>query len=176
MGGMRHRWTSGELRFIRDNAGAVPPEQMAAELGVSLDALFSCAKRMRRDGAPLDLRCWRSELERCELCGNMCATCDAGGTCRACRLRERARALRAEIAALQGITPGEVPEIERTRTHPKPPKPARIEGRAYQVAMSRDRLAREREAIRIREAQADVKALQKRKERAVKVFSKSYDK
>lgn len=96
-------WTTAEERFVRDNAGALPAEEMADALGRSYRAVVVHAARMRaggRLGAYLAVRreeAYVSDLVECVECHRPRSSVDADGVCRVCRAEQRREERRAEM-------------------------------------------------------------------------------
>lgn len=173
-GARRNDWNTDEVRFLLDNAGAIPQREICRRLRRSAKSVESMAYRLRKRGHAIDLRCYQPNTITCPSCGRRSATAKETGICRPCTLRRRLAATEGQIAELMQRLPPEVRAIyEETEAEkgsrtfdPMPRTPAYVEPptryRRLRDEEAHDRAMEEWEARRV---QRELKAAQKRKER-----------
>lgn len=171
-GARRRDWTTDEVRQLVDMAGRVPRREICRELRRSRKAVECEARRLRKSGVPVDLRCFRSALEICPSCGRRSALLGSEGICEACRRTQQLARIEAEVSNLLAALPESeralYAETEAERETGAEPMPAMLPTRGvsrYRAAANEDRNDRAMEQWRVRRLRRLVKAAQKRKER-----------
>lgn len=173
-GSAKRPWTAREVRFLLDNAGAMPQRDICRNLKRSAKAVERMASRLRMQGYEIDLRYYEPQTMTCPACGRRSATARETGICRPCTLRRRLAATEGAISDLMRRLPADARAIyEETEAEkgsrvydpmPKPPAysnpPTRYQRRKDEEA--HDRAMEQWEARRIHR---ELKAAQKRKER-----------
>lgn len=179
-GARRRDWTTDEVRRLVDMAGRVPRREICRELRRSRKAVEHKAAELRGRGVPVDLRCFRSELETCPSCGRRSALLGKEGICEACRRVEQLARIEAETSGLlAGLPPEERETYERTeaaRETGSEPMPELLPTRGlsrYRCAANEDANDRAMEQWRVRRLRRLVKAAQKRKERIARKVEKN---
>lgn len=173
-GARTREWTSGEVRYLLDNAGRVPVGEICRRLRRSSASVSSMADRLRRHGYNVCLRHYEPRTVTCPSCGRASVTARETGICRPCQLARQLNAIDAEISDLMARMPEELrATYEETEAETGPrvadpmPRPPRREGDAtrYQLDRDEDEYRIALEQWETRRAQRRVKSAQKRKER-----------
>lgn len=85
-------WTTGEVSFLRRNAGILSVDEIGEKLGRSENAIKSKASELRRQGEPESLRVFKSPLHWCIHCATWRKRIfRVDGKCNICRPKERLR-------------------------------------------------------------------------------------
>ena len=167
-------WTAGDVRYLLDNAGAIPTRAICRKLKRSSESVKQMAKRLRLQGYEIDLRYYEPQNMMCPACGRTSATARETGICRPCTLRRRLAATEGTISDLMGRLPADVRAIyEETeaetgpRTYDPMPRPPtyREPPTRYQRRKDEESYARAMEQWEARRIHRQLKAAQKRKER-----------
>lgn len=85
-------WTTGEVSYLRRNAGILSVAEIGEKLGRSENAVRSKAAELRKQGEALSLRVFESPLHWCLHCATWRKRIfHVDGKCNICRLKERLR-------------------------------------------------------------------------------------
>lgn len=173
-GAKRNEWTMEEVRFLLESAGRMPQREICRRLRRSNKAVECMARRLRKQGHAIDLRCYRPTTVTCPACGRRSATARETGICRPCTLRRRLAATEGQISDLMQRLPPDARAIyEDTEAEkgsrvfdPMPRMPLYAEPPTlYQRLRDEEAHDRAMEEWEARRIQREVKAAQKRKER-----------
>lgn len=102
----RQPWTTSDVRYLRENAGRVPLEDIARHLKRSQQAV-----RIRASLLGTSVRCYRRKLVWCDQCATWRTALDADGRCPICRLRDQLQAVEARISDELRAAPEDVREL-----------------------------------------------------------------
>ena len=171
-GARQREWTTGEVRALLDMAGRVPPREICRRLKRSNASVRSKCWSLRKQGVPVDLRCFSSSLSVCPACGRRSALMGRDGICESCRRTAQLARIEARISDLLAALPPKQRELyeetESGRETRGDPMPALLPTRGvsrYRAAANADRNDRAMEQWRVRRLVRLVKAAQKRQER-----------
>lgn len=174
-GAKQNEWTTAEVAYLKEHAGALPLRAICRELRKSRRAVETMAYRLRQQGHDVDLRQYVRKTQICPACGCMRATLGHHGICEVCRKRVQLSAIHARIARLLRDLPMAAretyaeTEAETESTIDPMPRPVRLEGLTrYQRERASDERDMAMERWQIRNLNRQVKAAQKRKERIEK--------
>lgn len=173
-GARRSEWTFDEVRYLIESAGRVPQREICRRLRRSYKAVSCMASRLRQQGHPVDLRCYRPQAITCPSCGMPSLTARETGICRPCTLRRRLAATEGQISDLMQRLPADVRSVyEDTEADrgsrafdPMPRRPTyQVPPTLYRKLRDDEEYTRAMEEWEARRIHRELKAAQKRKER-----------
>ncbi len=165
-GAERVEWTTGDLAYLRANAGEIPLVEIARTLKRSRAAVYSKAHELG-----LSVRCYVSTLEWCDQCATKRTELDADGRCPVCRLRAQLDAAEQRVADALAAMPPDVreqyaaTETLRASRAVTPPRPALAGLEPYRRKQAEDAHARAVEAAETANLQRRVDAAKTRLKR-----------
>lgn len=171
----RNDWSFSDERYLIEHAGRVPRRDICKHLRRNTESVKQKAKHLRRQGTPIDLRCYISHLAPCPSCGCMSGRLGKHGICEPCRRREQLANIHARIAEMWPLLSVEdrdtyeqtEAETESSRD-PYPPAPDTRGLSYYAQAKAEEAHALACEAVLAKNLRREIKAAQKRKERIEK--------
>lgn len=153
----------------------MPKRDICRHLRRSAKSVECAAYRLRKQGIPVDLRCYTPRAMTCPACGSMSARMGREGICEPCRRRGQLAVIHARIADLLQRLPIEErdtygqTEAETESARDAMPKAPDTRGLSYYArAKAEEAHAIACEQVAIANLKREIKAAQKRKERIEK--------
>lgn len=172
-------WKTSEVAYLLDNAGRIPRREICKSLRRSTESVRYMAKRLRKDGIDISLRCYTPRVEICPACGCSRSTLERSGVCEPCERREQLATVHGRIAELMPLLAPEDAAVyvdteaeTESRIDPKPMPPEIPPDASYYRRMkAEEQHDMAVEAWAVRNIKREIKAAQKRKERIEKKVS-----